>query len=220
MGVGVSVRTGTGAGAGQGPGPLLTQLAVADAHVTLQQIVHLPGSFFLRGAGLGARGPGGECQAAQGHPRAQGCFSPSLPQCEEPQARGRGLGVGLTPSSSTAGPCVRSRSVSFPLATLPSPGDLLVRVRCPIMSAPQGGGVRVQAGPGIPSPSLPSARPSPSPQGHCRVSRAGTGVVCQGHPGVQGGDAPGYGVLRTTHTEQGGCPRGARAGVGTPPCVP
>lgn len=65
---------------------------------------------------------------------------PILAQGEQPQARGGGLRVGLTPSSSTAGPCVRSRSVSFPLATLPSPGDLPVRVRCPIMSAPRGGG--------------------------------------------------------------------------------
>lgn len=124
-----------GAAPGQGPGPLLTQLAVTDAHVTLQQIVHPPGSFFLGGAGLGARRPGGECRAAQGPPGAQGCSSPPWHSVSSHR-----LGGGLTPSSSTAAPCVRSRSVSFPLAILPSPADLPVRVRWPIMSVPQGGG--------------------------------------------------------------------------------
>lgn len=53
----------------------------------------------------------------------------------------------LTSSCSVAGPCARSRSVSFPLDARPSGGHLLLlRVLCPIISEPHSG---VGGGPGV-----------------------------------------------------------------------
>lgn len=132
-----------------------------------------------------------------------------------------GLWGGLTPSSSVAGPCARSRSVSFPLATLPSHGDLLLRVLCPIMSAPGG---RAQAGPGTAGPH-PGQHPAPAPQGEpCMGWGCSQTVRVSGTP--LGGMHPVTGrswVPKTAHTGQGSTsrcwnppersPHGCHAGV-------
>lgn len=69
------------------PAPPLTQLAVADAHVALQQVVHPAGSFFLQRAGLGDRipswwvsGGGGTAQGPPHSPRAHRCTVQGSPR--------------------------------------------------------------------------------------------------------------------------------------------
>lgn len=199
-----------GAAPGQGPGPLLTQLAVTDAHVTLQQIVHPPGSFFLGGAGLGARRPGGECRAAQGPPGAQGCLS--LPWHSVSSHRLGGGPYPLLQHGRTLCP--------QPQRFLPTGHSAFAcgfARPCPLadhVCAPRWG-VRAQAG-WDPQPLAVQCLAIP------RGALLGEPGVGQGVSGAPRGAGWGcswlwgaHGCLGQ-HTQSKGVPMGARAGVGTP----
>lgn len=216
------VGVGAGSATGEGLGPLLTQLAVADAHVTLQQIVHPPGILFLGGAGLGARRPGVSAGQRTEHPGARGCLSPPWHRVSRHR-----LGMG-----DSGGPY---RLLQYGRTLCPQPQRFLptghsafawgFACPCPLANhvcAP-GRGVRHRQDRASPAPCCSLPGHPPTRQGHCRVSRVWDWVGCQGHPGVQGGEmlvVMGCSwMLWATLTEQGGAHGVGRCGgphVGAP----